>query len=83
MFVLRQLTGNLKEALLPYISDKLKVYRMTYKTASQVTLDADSGLQHGKDEQESSTSHEDASEYNMFSHFEDLRCTCSLHVHAI
>ncbi|XP_071509336.1 anoctamin-8-like [Diadema antillarum] len=36
VFILRQLTGNLKESVLPYVTETLKVYQMTYQTASKV-----------------------------------------------
>ena len=62
VFILRQVTGNFKEAILPYISDKLKVYKMTYKTASQVTLDAEGPVHQEKDKQESQITSDGTSE---------------------
>ncbi|XP_063955758.1 anoctamin-8-like [Lytechinus pictus] len=45
IFILRQLTGNFKESVLPYITEKLKVYRMTYVTASKVHTDTNTRKQ--------------------------------------
>ncbi|XP_030833298.1 anoctamin-8 isoform X2 [Strongylocentrotus purpuratus] len=50
IFILRQLTGNFKESVLPYITEKLKVYRMTYVTASKFHTDEETRRQQDKSE---------------------------------
>eukprot|EP00057_Strongylocentrotus_purpuratus_P034521 XP_795564.4 PREDICTED: anoctamin-8 [Strongylocentrotus purpuratus] len=51
IFILRQLTGNFKESVLPYITEKLKVYRMTYVTASKFHTDEETRRQQDKSEE--------------------------------
>ncbi|XP_033120637.1 anoctamin-8-like isoform X2 [Anneissia japonica] len=43
LFITKQIIGNAKEAMLPYLMEKIKMYRMTYKMAEEnIDLDDDS-----------------------------------------
>ncbi|XP_071953284.1 anoctamin-8-like [Antedon mediterranea] len=55
LFITKQIIGNAKEAILPYIMEKVKMYHMTYKMAEEnINLDEDSedneNLNEGQDE---------------------------------
>ena len=42
--ITKQLIGNLKESVLPYVLEKLKVYQMTYKLVEE-SVDMDDGTE--------------------------------------